>query len=58
MSIGLLFWLLWILSLIFGGLPYMRAEGRPSFTTGAPNLLLWILLGLLGWAVFGAPIHD
>ncbi len=31
---------------------------RATFGTWAGNgLMLWVLLGLLGWAVFGAAIH-
>lgn len=54
MSMGLLFWAIMILSLIFGAWNW-HSGGGPYGPLGS-NLLLWILLGLLGWAVFGAPI--
>lgn len=53
MSMGILFWVLMIVSLIFGFLGH-RLGG--AYGPIGNNLLLWILLALLGWAVFGAPI--
>ena len=50
MPIGILFWLLWIfwvLALIFGSsYPYVSAG------------FLAVVLGLLGWEVFGAPLRK
>lgn len=53
MTFALLFWvlmLLCLLSMVWGGWPLTKAS--------APNLLLFILLLLLGWRVFGAPVHG
>jgi hypothetical protein len=51
MSIGLLFWILWIIGLIYGcGWAWKGALGG--------GLATWVLLGLLGWAAFGPPIHG
>lgn len=53
MSIGMLFWLLMILWLIFG-LYWNRTDlqgGKYGVVGG--NLLLFVLLFLLGWKVFG-----
>lgn len=55
MSIGLLFWLLMILSLIFGWFSWSGRAG--DYGPWGTNLLLFILLALLGWAVFGAPVR-
>ena len=30
----------------------------PNVRAGAPNLILFVLIGLLGWRVFGAAIHG
>lgn len=57
MPMGILFWVLMILWLLFGFFWHsdeLRA-GRYGFFGG--NLLLFILLGLLGWRVFGAPLQ-
>lgn len=54
MSIALLFWILMIFWLVFG----LYAGPRPfNWTVAGGSLLLFILLGILGWAVFGAAIH-
>lgn len=56
MKIGFLFWLLMILWLIFGFWVYWPAGGQ--WQPLGSNLLLWILLALLGWKVFGAPLQE
>lgn len=57
MSIGFIFWLLMILALLFGGWRTWSADpnGRYYFGFG---FLLWILLFLLGWRVFGFVIQG
>lgn len=55
MSMAILFWIVFIVALIFGGLGYNR-EAPNRWGLGY-NLVIWLLLGLLGWAVFGKPIH-
>jgi hypothetical protein len=58
MTIGFLFWLLMILWLLFG-LYWNRGEiagGRYGVAGG--NLLLFVLLFLLGWRVFGFVIQG
>jgi len=60
MEIGFLFWLLMILWLIFGlwsGWPANTADRRAFMPLGG-NLLLFILLFLLGWKVFGFVIKG
>ena len=58
MSIGFLFWLLMILWLIFGMWSVWPAAGQPNWRPVGGNLLLWILLFILGWRVFGFVIHQ
>ncbi len=56
MTLSVLFWFLMIISLIFG-LWRDYAPGQPyPFRAGVWNVLLFVLLGILGWAVFGAAI--
>jgi hypothetical protein len=57
MSIGLLFWLLMIIWLVFGFAQNWGVVPGPYGLWGH-SLLLFILLGLLGWAQFGAPLHG
>jgi len=54
MSIALLFWIIMLVGLIFGFYTN-RAAPFPWVTN---SLVLWILLALLGWKVFGAALHQ
>lgn len=54
MTIGFLFWLLMILWLIFGLVVDYPLGPKPFGRT----ILLWILLFLIGWNVFGFPIKG
>jgi len=60
MTIGFLFWLLMILWLIFGWPAYWPAPGGDwrAFRPAGGLLLLWVILFLLGWQVFGWPIQQ
>jgi hypothetical protein len=54
MSIGLLFWILMILAFVFG--LYGNWPGQPTRSPFVPvgnTFLLFVLLFLLGWGVFG-----
>jgi len=53
MTLGLAFWILMLLWLVFG-----MWQSWPNHYVVGGNLLLFILLLLLGWKVFGAPIHG
>ena len=58
MSIGSLFWILYVFCIVFGvyigrGVP---AEGRFNFY--GSGLILWVLLFLLGWHCFGFVLHE
>lgn len=56
MTIGFIFWLLMILSLIFG---FWRGYAEPANRFGmGMSFLLWVLLFLLGWKVFGFMIQG
>lgn len=61
MTLALAFWILMLIWLVFGlYLGYIgRAQPAPPyhFFLGS-NLLLFILLLLLGWGVFGPPLHG
>jgi hypothetical protein len=55
MTIGLLFWVLMLIWLIFGFTQhrdFWQGWGPFGFT-----LFQWILLALLGWKVFGPMLH-
>lgn len=55
MSLGLVFWLLMVVSLALGlGLAWPR---QPPYYVLGGSLLWWVLLFCLGYAVFGSPIR-
>lgn len=56
MSLGLAFWILMLIWLVFGLAwhgGYVGAYGPVGGT-----VLLFVLLALIGWKVFGAPIQG
>lgn len=53
MSFGLIYWILMLLWLVFG-----LWSSWPNYKASGGNLLLFILLLLLGWKVFGPPVHS
>ncbi len=56
MPLSILFWVLMLLWLVFG-MFLARIEGQPwTYRNWGGNLLIFILLFLLGWQVFGAAI--
>ena len=55
MSFGLIFWIIMLLWLVYG-LWDLRAPGQ--FPVWGNTLWLFILFVLLGWHVFGAPVHP
>lgn len=56
MTLGLCFWILMLIWLVFGLAVYNGAVG-PYGNVGH-TLVLFILLLLLGWKVFGPPLHG
>ena len=56
MPIGLLFWMIYIISLLFGGWIYY-APGTPWFRPFGGYIMLWILVGLLGYHSFGPALR-
>lgn len=57
MTLSLLFWLLMLLWAFFGVFPTWPAAGQP-YRPFAGSLLLFVLIGMLGWKVFGPAIHG
>lgn len=57
MSLGILFWFLMIVWAIFG-FAWNWGAVPGSYGPWGHSLLLFVLLGLLGWGVYGAPVHG
>lgn len=53
MNISLLFWVLYIVALLFG--VYTNRANVPAWFGG--SFVQFVLIGVLGWAVFGAAVH-
>jgi hypothetical protein len=57
MTLSVLFWVLYIVALVFGVWSgYTPGQPYP-FQRWGGSLLIFILLGILGWRVFGAAVQ-
>jgi len=56
MSFGLIFWILMLLWLVYSAWGWW-APGQPNWIYGN-SAFLFILFVLIGWRVFGAPVHP
>jgi hypothetical protein len=52
MSSGIWFWIIYVISILFGG--YL---GWPFDRKSGIWIILFVLVGLLGYRVFGAPVQ-
>lgn len=57
MTLGLAFWVLMLIWAVFGVLVHFGLVGG-AYAIGTSTVLLFVLFGLLGWQVFGAPLHK
>jgi len=55
MTLGLCFWVLMLVWLVFGVLIHFGMVG--GYGLAGNTILLFILFLLLGWQVFGPPVH-
>jgi hypothetical protein len=56
MTLGLCYWILMLIWFVFGALLHFGIVG--GLWAGGNILLLFVLFVLLGWQVFGAPLHK
>lgn len=56
MTIGLLFWIVMLLALVFGVWRWRAGPG--DMGPLGDSLIPWLLFFLLGWRVFGFPIQG
>jgi len=54
-TLGFIYWLLMLLSLLFGAYTNRTAFGAPL--VWGWNFLLWVLLFIIGFQIFGSPIR-
>jgi hypothetical protein len=56
MPLQLLFWMIYILAIFFSGWLYY-APNTPWFRPFGGVLVVWVLIGILGYRVFGSAIR-
>jgi hypothetical protein len=56
MTLGLAYWVLMLIWAVFGLLVHFAVIGG-AYAMGGSTLLLFVLFLLLGWQVFGPPLH-
>jgi uncharacterized membrane protein len=56
MTLGLAYWILMLIWLVFGLLTHFGYAG--AYGNVGNVVLLFVLFVLLGWQVFGAPLHK
>lgn len=58
MSAGAWFWVLYVICLLFGGWStWPRSGGPPDWRPFGWSLVVFVLIGLLGWGIFGPPLR-
>lgn len=55
MAAGMWFWIIYIILGLFGGFLGITYGGDRRYVGG--GLIIFVLVGLLGWGVFGPPIR-
>jgi hypothetical protein len=56
MTLQVWFWLFYVLALFFGLWSGYPGTGPYPWRYGAGTVLMFILIGILGWATFGSPV--
>lgn len=56
MTLSAWFWIVFVLWLLFGGGWYWAPETNRRYFGIGGGVVLAVLLGLLGWGAFGAPL--
>jgi ABC-type polysaccharide/polyol phosphate export permease len=57
MTLSVLFWMIYIISILFGFWANYEASQPLWYRRAGAYLILWVLVGILGWEVFGAAIR-
>jgi hypothetical protein len=58
MSLSVWFWLFYVLSIVFAIWREYEPGKAYAWYRGSWYVFVYILLGLLGWKVFGSPIQS
>lgn len=58
MPLGILFWVLYVVAIIFGIWVSYEPNQPVWFRRAGSYLIVWILIGILGWATFGPAVRG
>jgi len=53
MPLGILFWVVYVIAILFGFWSNYNAAEPLWYRKAGAYLVLWLLVGMLGWSVFG-----
>lgn len=57
MPLGILFWVIYVIAILFGVWSNYEAGQPLWFRRAGAYLVLWLLVGILGWHVFGPVVR-
>ncbi len=57
MPLGTLFWVIYVIAILFGAWSNYEANQPLWFRRAGAYLILWLLVGMIGWEVFGSVVR-
>jgi hypothetical protein len=57
MPLGILFWVVYVIAILFGVWSNYATSDPLWFRRAGAYLVLWLLVGVLGWETFGPVVH-
>jgi hypothetical protein len=57
MPIGILFWTVYVIAIIFGLWSNYNPQQPLWYRAAGAYLVIWLLVGILGWSVFGPVVR-
>ena len=57
MPLGTLFWVVYVIAILFGVWSNYEAAQPMWYRRAGAYLVLWLLVGALGWEVFGSVVR-
>ena len=58
MPLGIFFWVVYVVAIIFGFWSSYDAAQPQWYRRAGAYAILWLLVGILGWATFGAVVKT
>lgn len=58
MPLGILFWVVYVMAFVFSLWSNYDANQPLWFKRAGGSLILWVLVGMLGWATFGPVVRG